>query len=96
MPTTITSERSSSISDMMRRPSLHLNSKTEPTVKKESLLIQSEPVPEPEPELELEPKLNSREIDYLYFDNGSLMLSTFQLLIFWIGLFSILQQSFVY
>ncbi|EJW72615.1 hypothetical protein WUBG_16476, partial [Wuchereria bancrofti] len=83
LPTTITSERSSSISaDTIRQPPLakfHLNSETEPTVKEESLFIQSEPVLEPKPELELEPKLNSREIDYLYFDNGSLTLSTFQL-----------------
>ncbi|VIO92847.1 DOMON domain containing protein [Brugia malayi] len=95
LPTTITSERSSSISDMMRRPSLHLNSKTEPTVKKESLLIQSEPVPEPEPELELEPKLNSREIDYLYFDNGSLMLNTFQLVYFFFFLFFLLSHCYL-
>uniref|UniRef100_A0AAF5Q5F2 DOMON domain-containing protein n=1 Tax=Wuchereria bancrofti TaxID=6293 RepID=A0AAF5Q5F2_WUCBA len=99
LPTTITSERSSSISaDTIRQPPLakfHLNSETEPTVKEESLFIQSEPVLEPKPELELEPKLNSREIDYLYFDNGSLTLSTFQLVYFFFFLFLLLSHCYL-
>ncbi|CAG9539280.1 unnamed protein product [Cercopithifilaria johnstoni] len=77
---TTTSEAVSSITVALQRSFVtkpNLTSKAEPTVKNK-LLMQSKLTPKPEPE----PKLNSQEIDYLYFDNGSLTLSQFQLVYF--------------
>lgn len=78
----ITANETSSVTVSIRRPSVTkfgLKPKAESTIKNK-LLIQSKPTPEPESESKQQ--LNSREIDYLYFDNGSLTLSQFRLVHF--------------
>lgn len=90
---TTISETAPFITVTPRRPPLaefSLRSKAEPTLKNK-LLMQTKQTPKPKPVQ----KLNSREIDYLYFDNGSLTSSRFRLLYFSSFLLLLLSCSYL-